>query len=153
MSTQTELARLADCEDWNEPERLDQLRSCVIEWFVELQTTKPLTPSLSHHSFCRRQRLAQDRHRSVLAELGTAAEIISYGCKLLDSDSDLLQIFIWCAVKILGEARDFSTAGSAGRKPTVVLAGDEVRSAAGAAEPAPVFFKKLKRAREVIDLD
>ena len=57
-----------------------------------------------------------------------------------------------CAVKIFGEARDFSTAGSAGRKPTVVLAGDEVRSAAGAAEPAPVF-KKLKRAREVIDLD
>ena len=134
------------------PDRLQKLRACLLEWFVELQTTKPLTPSLSHHSFCRRQRLAQDRHRSQLAELDSAAAIISYGCKLLDCESDLLQVFVWCAVEILGESRASSAAGSAGRKETVVLAGDKVRLAARAAESAPAF-KKLKRSQEVIDLD
>ena len=87
---------------------------------MELQTTKPLTPSLSHHSFCRRQRLAQDRHRSQLAALDSAAAIISYGCKLLDCESDLLQVFVWCAAEILGEAQALSAAGSAGSKETVV---------------------------------
>ncbi|CAE7728347.1 RE2 [Symbiodinium sp. CCMP2592] len=150
--TQTERFRLADCEDWNEPEKLRELRDCVLEWFVELQTTKPITPSLSHQSFCKRQRDAQDRHRSQLAELDSASAIVSYGCKLLDREPDLLQVFVWCAVTILGEAKASSTAGSAGRKETVVLQGDEVRSATCAAESAPVF-KKLRRSREVIDLD
>ena len=150
-STQTEIFRLVDCEDWNEPERLQQLRDCVLEWFVELQTTKPVTPSLSIHSFCKRQRLAQDQHRSQLEELDSAPAILAYGCKLLDKDSDLLSVFVWRALEIFGEAQASSTAGSAGRRDTVVLAGDEVRSAASA-EPAP-GFKKLKRSSEPIDLD
>ena len=139
-----------DCEDWNEPERLQQLRDCVLEWFVELQTTKPVTPSLSVHSFCKRQRLAQDQHRSQLKELASAPAILAYGCKLLDKDPDLLAVFVWRALEIFGEAQASSTAGSAGRRDTVVLAGDEVKSAS--AEPAPVF-KKLRRSGDSIDLD
>ena len=86
---------------------------------MELQTTTSLIASLNHPSFCRRQ----------LKELDSAAAVLSYGSKLLDSDSDLLPVFEWCAVEILGEAKSSSTAGSAGCKETIVLTG-EVRSAA-----------------------
>ena len=151
MGTQTEAFRVADSELWNEPELLSQLRACVLEWYVELQNTKPQTPSLSQHSFCRRLCLARDKHHESLEELQSATLILSYGCKLLSSDSNILDVFVWSFVERLGEARTESTASAAGKRPTEICVGDEVRSAsAGVLRPV---FKKLKSSEGAIELD
>ena len=79
------------------PELLKEVRGKVIEWFCELQFSKPKTPSLSQLSFKRRQNLVRKQHRETLRNLHSIAEIVAFGCHLLKGRKDLLEIFL-CTV-------------------------------------------------------
>ena len=92
-----------DPVDWDSRGKLHRLRSKVIEVFRELQLEKPRTPSLSEHSFIRRQILKRQEHEAQLHQLESAVEIISYACKLLSSSDHHCEVFLREAFDIVGE--------------------------------------------------
>lgn len=99
-----------DPVDWDSRGKLHRLRSKVIEVFRELQLDKPRTPSLSEHSFIRRQILKRQEHEAQLHQLESAVEIISYACKLLSSSDHHCEVFLREAFDIVGE-RDLRVSG------------------------------------------
>ena len=69
--TESELDPVA----WDSRGKLHRLRSKVIEVFRELQLEKPRTPSLSEHSFIRRQILKRQEHEAQLHQLESAVKL------------------------------------------------------------------------------
>ena len=88
---------------WDKPKVLARLRSSVVEWYVELQSGKPKTPSLSQLSFERRQVLRRREREQELSNIVRGAEIIAYGCRIVREDNNVLTVFLGAVFDILSE--------------------------------------------------
>ncbi len=119
-------------EIWEHPRVLERLCNCVLEWFLELQVGKPQTPSLSLHSFERRQSLKRRVARRKLSAFDNGAGIIGFGCQLLAGEKALLSAFLDAAVVILLQ---------------------EPGPEDGVEPPKAVFRHNLKSSASCIDLD
>ena len=145
--TQTELQAVhipdrVPLEIWEHPRVLERLCHCVLEWFLELQAGKPQTPSLSLHSFERRQSLKRRAVRRKLRTFDNGAGIVGFGCQLLAGEGALLSAFLDSAFAILLQepepeaSSSSSESGECHREP-----------------PIPAFRQNLKRSASCIDLD
>ena len=100
---QCEPVSLINPDQWDKPKVLARLRSSVIEWYVELQSGKPKTPSLSQLSFERRQVLKRREREQELSNITSGAEIIAYGCRVVREDRNVLTLCLGAVFDILSE--------------------------------------------------